>query len=375
MLSEQGPYTVPLSVGPSTIGGPIYFTHGPFAGRTVRTSAAELQKADAGRKFARKDRRALDPPPVVQVRIFEVLGAGTSTLHEQEIMTYDDSLTTGLVCHVELFPIVVETGADGTTRDRPMTDLLAAHSFISPSLSTLSSTNANVSSMFPPPLQAPTAATASVPVLGWMNPGTSTYPSDNSDIVAYYGNYPITESSNATGILAGTRVATAITLDHNNRGVLAFTFSDLAVQQEGTFTLRYRVVDILSKTTENGGLSYRIPVLASCFGGVFKVWSTKTFPGLPGSTALTKRLSLFGAAVTLRSPDHRNGQKRKRKLMERSESPVEAMASPESLQTASSPADSVSLSPRRTPNPEWAQAGYPWLWRNDMGPSGSGGQV
>ncbi len=68
LMPDQGPYAVrtyvfmilllplihppqvPLSVGPSIVGGPVYFTHGPFAGKTVRTSAAEIQKADIGRK-------------------------------------------------------------------------------------------------------------------------------------------------------------------------------------------------------------------------------------------------------------------------------------------------------------------------------------
>ncbi len=41
---------VPSSAGPTTDGGPISFTHGPFAGKTVRVVADEIQKADAGRK-------------------------------------------------------------------------------------------------------------------------------------------------------------------------------------------------------------------------------------------------------------------------------------------------------------------------------------
>ena len=52
--------------------------------------------------------------------------------------------------------------------------------------------------------------------------------------------------------------------------------------------MRYCVCDVFAKTPEGRGSSYRIPVLASCFGGIFKVWSTKTFPGLSGSTTLTK---------------------------------------------------------------------------------------
>ncbi|RPD63629.1 hypothetical protein L227DRAFT_542529 [Lentinus tigrinus ALCF2SS1-6] len=272
---------MPISVGSSTIGGPIYFTEGPFAGKTIRTSATELQKADVGRKYARRDKRPLDPPPVVQVRFFEVLNAGTSRQCEKEITVYDDRLTLGFLCQAELFPVGVDAGPDGSTRDT--------------------------------------------------DPGAATQPSNNAKIIAYYGNYPIKESSNSTAILAGAHVATPITTSHNNGRVLLFVFSaspsDLAVQQEGTFTLRYCIFDIFSKTTVDGGLSHRAPVLASCFGGVFKVWSTKTFPGLPSSTELTKRLSLLGAPVNIRSADHKIGKGRKKRKTSHSRSPADGGSS------------------------------------------------
>ncbi|KAI0712929.1 velvet factor-domain-containing protein [Cerioporus squamosus] len=353
-MSNQGPYTVPLSVGHSTVGGPMYFTHGPFSGKIVRTAAAELQKADAGRKFARKDKRPLDPPPVVQVRFFEVFDAGTMRHHEREIVNYDDTLTLGLVCLVDLFPVVVESAPEGNTRHRTMPDLLAASSFANPA----------------------STSTSSGPIPGWLEPGTSAPPLNNFDIVAYYGNYPIRESSNSTSILAGARVTTPITIDHNNREVLAFTFNDLAVQQEGTFTLRYCIVDILSKTTDDGGLTHRVPILASCFGGIFKIWSTKTFPGLSGSTPLTKRLSLLGAPVNIRSADHKIGKGRKKQKTGHTESAAEGTASssqPGSPETPSSPEAHVSLS--GSPSLEWTQAGYQWSFRQDPGPSGSSGQV
>ena len=66
------------------------------------------------------------------------------------------------------------------------------------------------------------------------------------------------------------------------------TTQDLAVQEEGTYALYYRIFDIFSKTKDKGSGSERIPIIASCFGGVFRVWSTKSFPGLSPSTELTK---------------------------------------------------------------------------------------
>ncbi|RPD78539.1 hypothetical protein L226DRAFT_531879 [Lentinus tigrinus ALCF2SS1-7] len=323
MMSDQGPYTVPISVGSSTIGGPIYFTEGPFAGKTIRTSATELQKADVGRKYARRDKRPLDPPPVVQVRFFEVLNAGTSRQYEKEITVYDDRLTLGFLCQAELFPVGADAGPDGSTRDRVMTDLLATGS-------STNFTSSRVGASEVPQalsLRSLTIAPPYIPASGWQDPGAAIQPSNNAKIIAYYGNYPIRESSNSTAILAGAHVASPITTSHNNGRVLLFVFSDLAVQQEGTFTLRYCVFDIFSKTTVDGGLSHRAPVLASCFGGVFKVWSTKTFPGLPSSTELTRRLSLLGAPVNIRSADHKIGKGRKKRKTSHSRSPADGGSS------------------------------------------------
>lgn len=40
-------------------------------------------------RYARKDKRPLDPPPVVQVRFFEVLNGGTAGQQEKEVLTYE----------------------------------------------------------------------------------------------------------------------------------------------------------------------------------------------------------------------------------------------------------------------------------------------
>lgn len=53
---------------------------------------------------------------------------------------------------------------------------------------------------------------------------------------------------------------------------------------EGTFILRYRMFDLFSKSQQTGSL----PVQAECYGGMFRIYSTKEFPGLQASTELTK---------------------------------------------------------------------------------------
>lgn len=46
-----------------------------------------------------------------------------------------------------------------------------------------------------------------------------------NDVIAYYSSYAITESSNCTQVLAGARVANAVTLEYNSRPTLAFVFN------------------------------------------------------------------------------------------------------------------------------------------------------
>ena len=58
--SEPSPFSFPpigmpqndgaQHTGDELIGRPIYFTQGPFEGRTVRAELLEIQKADLGRK-------------------------------------------------------------------------------------------------------------------------------------------------------------------------------------------------------------------------------------------------------------------------------------------------------------------------------------
>jgi len=57
------------------------------------------------------------------------------------------------------------------------------------------------------------------------------------------------------------------------------------VRREGVFVLRYRMFDLFSAA---GG--ERASTLAELYGGPFKVYSTRDFPGLEPSTDLTKVL-------------------------------------------------------------------------------------
>lgn len=133
---------------------------------------------------------------------------------------------------------------------------------------------------------------------------TPTY-TEYSDIVTHVGNHPITESSKCTHALVGATFVQPANVDYKGKKSLMFVFAvsgivvllcysnriewflntkDLAVKIEGLFILRYRMFDIFSKPTNESGLQ----IQAECYGGPFRVYSTKEFPGLHASTDLTK---------------------------------------------------------------------------------------
>jgi hypothetical protein len=93
------------------------------------------------------------------------------------------------------------------------------------------------------------------------------------------------------------------------------------VKTEGYFILRYRVFNIFSAPI---GHPERI-IQAECYGGVFRVYSTKEFPGLQASTELTKQLARWGVRLNIREVE----RKRRRKDDSRSHSPVAAPLLPQ----------------------------------------------
>jgi len=57
--------------------------------------------------------------------------------------------------------------------------------------------------------------------------------------------------------------------------------------------------------------NFEHPMIAEAYGGLFRVYSTKEFPGLKASTPLTKHLSYQGVKVNLRETERkRTGTKR-----------------------------------------------------------------
>jgi hypothetical protein len=132
-------------------------------------------------------------------------------------------------------------------------------------------------------------------------------PTRPEEIVHYFkGTHVITEGSKQTEALAGTTFVQAANLDYKGNKVLMFVFADLAVKAEGNFILRYRCFDLFSRVANSEG---QAPVWAECYGGPFRVYSTKEFPGLRASTDLTKHLSYFGVRLNLRETERKRRKK------------------------------------------------------------------
>ncbi|KAJ7160228.1 velvet factor-domain-containing protein [Mycena filopes] len=232
------------------VGLPTYFTEGRFAGRTLRAELEEIQRPEYGRRFGAIDKRVLDDAPVVLLRLFELLDAGTVAEREVgiQITEYADLPLAGMLCMAELFAVPDEN---------------LCH-------------------------RAPTTqyATQDIPI------GTTPH----HRIPALDTNCSsIHESSNRTQSLFGAKFAEPLAVAFaGGQKHIIFAFHDLAVQLEGLFRLRYRFFDIFSTLGET------TTVLAECYGQSFRIYSAKAAPALKESSTLTKRLANYGVRVNVR---------------------------------------------------------------------------
>ncbi|KAH9888990.1 velvet factor, partial [Cubamyces lactineus] len=271
-ISRQRPRSVLTQPGQ-----PVTFATGVFARRTIRAEVEEIQKADLGRKYARKDKRPLDPPPVVVCRLFQLVDRPSGPPLEVEI---DPEQILGAICHVDLFPVP----DDIDPSVNPVTSASAHH---------IRQHQDQYTAVLPPIHSGPSSS--------HVHPLTSA----GDELVAWIGSFPIHEKSKYTTMLSGATFMQSAVIDYKGKKTAMFVFSDLAVKIEGTFVLRYRAFTLFSECAQEP----HMPVLAECFGGMFKIYSTKEFPGLLASTELTKRLALHGVRVNLRETPRRRRKK------------------------------------------------------------------
>ncbi|CDO70068.1 hypothetical protein BN946_scf184601.g21 [Trametes cinnabarina] len=337
----------------STIGLPQTFATGVLTSRTIRIELEEIQKPDHGHK------RPLDPPPVVLCRFFELVNGLGGTQVEVELDP--DYPSMGMICHLELFPVPPQSdpfqvttplqeqqsmqqsvgpqapsestsstltvdnnvemqrneGLQPTPIPFSETAFSSLQSATTPNYRTTPAVTSSASSP-PPPGTSPSAfyadyapalhegnipsgPTASAQMQTDEHSAVPDGENHQQDIVATFGDFLILESSNCSNMLSGTTSVPAELIDYKGKKSAVFVFSDVAVKAEGTFVLRYRAFNVLSKCA-NAPL---VPALAECYGGPCKVYSSKEFPGLQASTELTKSLAMHGVRVNVREVPRR----------------------------------------------------------------------
>ncbi|KAI0642434.1 velvet factor-domain-containing protein [Trametes meyenii] len=271
----EKPMSLRPRIVPSHIGDPVSFVTGLFGGHTIRVELEEIQGAELGRKYAVVDKRPLDPPPVVLCRFFDELGWKDGRRIEQEVDPDDASL--GAICHVDLFAVPPCESVAASLEEQLWTGLSfpASTKFSFPS-------NYDFTSMI---ARSP-ITTLVTPSQDGQHGVLSLQPTITPDIIAYMGRSAIREDAKWNTMLAGGTFVQSSVINHNNKKAAVFVFPDLSVKAEGSFVLRYRVSTITSGCRRGDDSPH--PVLAECFGTPFKIYSSKSFPGLRPSTALTK---------------------------------------------------------------------------------------
>lgn len=277
---------------------PYQSGHGQTVEHSTRAELIEIQKADLGRKYARVDRRPLDPPPVVIFKLYEVTDPGTDQEEEREVSNYDEVHNVGLICTVDLFP--VHPGAEYEAEQRRRR---ASGSGDWEEGSSSSGSSTPIGSHYTTS-GGSRRATDSLPPFSTVSSSSFDDNTEPDVIVHHVNNYPVLEGSKVTTSLVGNLVVQPNVVDYQGRKALVFVFPDLAVKAEGHFILRYRVFDLYSKA-RSGPSDSKIGMQAECYGGPFRVYSTKEFPGLNASTELTKHLARWGVRLNIRETERR----------------------------------------------------------------------
>ncbi|KAG7095605.1 hypothetical protein E1B28_006332 [Marasmius oreades] len=321
-------------------------------------------------RYARVDRRPLDPPPVVALRLFHV----TESDSEERELPNETIQVLGLVCTVDLFPVPESTSYENSSRSPSRTSSIPPQSttrtVLNPSpsrspdsfynayspqqetglgdsthrhyinklaadyggLYAMPNTNSALSTsaqptnhIFPysvqllnrppyPHVTCPSSPAACPDHRSQYDPSAqpqdqeSTSPQTGQQpqqIVHYVDGVPIVEGTQMTHALVGAKFVQPTPVDWHGQKRLMFVFSDLAVKIEGLFINRYRIFDIFSRAAGHSDLV----VQAECYGGPFRVYSTKEFPGLQASTELTKLIARYGVRLNIRETERRRRKK------------------------------------------------------------------
>ncbi|KAJ2696565.1 hypothetical protein H4R19_005731 [Coemansia spiralis] len=225
---------------------PTYVQH-PSKGEVPKYALEMAQHPVRARMcgFGEKDRRPLDPPPVVCLRVRDDAG---------EFMHCED---------VDIWRFVVSATLWAPNSDGDRSIVIN-----------------------------PNTLPSSVPV--FQLPGTSAAGAAAGPPTASSSIMPLSEPVKVRN-LVGTTVSNAYLLkDHNDQLNIFFIFHDLSVRTEGRFRLKFQFTIIPSEEEP------RALVQSVAWSNIFEVYSAKTFPGMTDSTELSKAFATQGIKITIR---------------------------------------------------------------------------
>ncbi|KAI8365286.1 velvet factor-domain-containing protein [Radiomyces spectabilis] len=208
--------------------------------------------------FGEKDRRPLDPPPILQLCVETKDGV----LRNIFIICSDADNMTHFIVQCDLY-----------SEDEQSKRNLVYHP---------GSINYSNSSTAP-------AADATT-VQPSPSSSSPTHPSSFSTIMSF-------QEPTCTRNLVGTVVSNAYQLvDTNNENGVFFVFPDLSVRTEGQFCLKFIFIDL----SAGEPLTMSTMVLDEVFCRPFSVYPAKTFPGMTESTALSRCFAQQGIKIAIR---------------------------------------------------------------------------
>ncbi|EIN12931.1 hypothetical protein PUNSTDRAFT_111300 [Punctularia strigosozonata HHB-11173 SS5] len=246
----------------------------------LRVRLREIQSATRGRKFGLKDRRTVDPPPVVQLHAYRTV-RDASGIYEVEVEDYSRLEVSGLICHIDLFPLPASPHAVPI----PVTNAACM-----PSPASAMSHDEFAQPDWP--MTSPNGLSEEMPVPLTVMPIQEFTGPD--PVIAWVNGAPVRASDSITSDAIGARAVEAMRLRYDNKTMIVFTFSDLAIRRVGSCFFRYKAFDLRSPTTGSvaGAGSGPIAMLGDCYARCSTViYDTKSFPGLQYSTSLSQAIS------------------------------------------------------------------------------------
>ncbi|GAN09336.1 VosA [Mucor ambiguus] len=239
--------------------------------------------------FGEKDRRPIDPPPILQLLIERPDGT-LQNAHD------DDS-------NISLFVVQCDLYSEDGKEPRGQ--------------------------VYNPSSAAPISA----------SPATDSKPTAGT-LLSFQDPAP-------TRSLMGAVVSNAYQLtDHNNEPGIFFIFQDLSVRIEGTFCLNFMFINL----SAGDPLTMSTEVSDDVLSKPFTVYSAKNFPGMTDSTPISQSFAQQGIKISIRKVDHhraidgKNDNEEHDKDAEKKRQSSSTSASASSLTTTSSGSSSGSNS-------------------------------